>query len=358
MRRVETTRRWRTLGAAVMAMGLMLVLSGCSSGTKADADSGTAAPKDRKLTLVAYSIPGEAYKQIIPAFQASWKAKTGETVTFAESYGGSGSQARAVTDGLEADIVHLAMEPDVTKIEEAGLVEPGWQSRTKGKGVATTSLIVIGVRPGNPKAIKEWADISRKGVGVVTPNPKTSGGAQWNLLADWGSVTLAGGGTDKQAYDQVRALYANTLVLDKNARDASNTFLQKGIGDAALLWESDALIGQAAGEKLEFIVPSDTILAETAATVVDANAKKHGTEDVAKAFIEFLFTPEAQKAFAETGLRPVDEAVLAQYAEKFPAPAGKLFTIADFGGWSKVTPQFFGDTGTYSRIEAQVAKER
>lgn len=359
MRRVETTRRSRTLGVAVMAAALMLVLSGCSSGKQAAADSGAAAPKDRKLTLVAYSIPGEAYKKIIPAFQASWKAKTGENVTFTESYGGSGSQARAVADGLEADVVHLAMEPDVTKIQEAGLIDAGWQDRTKGKGVATTSLIVIGVRPGNPKAIKTWSDLSAKGVGVITPNPKTSGGAQWNLLADWGSVTLAGNGTEDQAYDQVRALYANTLVLDKNARDASNTFLQKGIGDAALLWESDALIGQAAGEKFDIIVPSDTILAETAATVVDANAKKHGTEDVAKAFVEFLFSPEAQKAFAETGLRPVDESVLTQYADKFPAPSGKLFTIADFGGWAKVTPQFFGDgTGTYSRIEAEVAKER
>ena len=359
MRRVETTRRWRIVGAgAALAMSLMLVLSGCSSGKDTATGTGDAKPKDRKLTFVAYSIPGEAYKKIIPAFQADWKKKTGENVTVTESYGGSGSQARAVTDGLEADVVHLAMEPDVAKIEEAGLIEPGWQDRTKSKGVSTTSLIVIGVRPGNPKSIKEWADVSRKGVGIVTPNPKTSGGAQWNLLADWGSVTLAGGGTDKQAYDQVRALYANTLVLDKNARDASNTFLKKGIGDAALLWESDVLIGQAAGEKFEFVIPKDTILAETAATVVDENTQKHGTEDVAKAFVEFLFTPEAQTAFAETGLRPVDPDVLAKYADKYPAPSGKLFSIADFGGWSKVTPEFFGDAGVYSRIEADVAKRR
>ena len=358
MRRVETTRRWRTAGVAVIAVALTLVLSGCSFGNGDAAGTDGATPKDRKLTLVAYSIPGEAYKKIIPAFQADWKAKTGETVTFTESYGGSGSQARAVADGLEADIVHLAMEPDVTKIEETGLIEPGWQARTKGKGIATTSLIVVGVRPGNPKGVEEWSDLSAKGIGIVTPNPRTSGGAQWNLLAGWGSVTLAGAGTDKQAYNRVRALYANTLVLDKNARDASNTFLQKGIGDAALLWESDALIGRAAGEKLDVVIPRDTILAETAATVVDANAKKHGTEDVAKAFVEFLFTPEAQTAFAEAGLRPVDTAILAKYADKYPAPAGDLFTIADFGGWSKVTPEFFGEAGIYSRIEADVAKGR
>ena len=359
MRRVETTRRWRTVGVvAVMAMTLMIALSGCSSSKGAATGTGDTKTKSRKLTLVAYSIPGEAYKKIIPAFQKSWKDKTGEDVSFTESYGGSGSQARAVADGLEADVVHLAMEPDVNKIQEAGLIEAGWQDRSKAKGVATTSLIVIGVRPGNPKGIKTWSDLSAKGIGIVTPNPKTSGGAQWNLLADWGSVTLAAGGTPEQAYDQVRGLYANALVLDKNARDASNTFLQKGIGDAALLWESDALIGQAVGEKLDIVVPNDTILAETAAAVVDANAKKHGTEDVAKAFVEFLFTPEAQKAFAETGLRPVDETVLAQYADTFKTPTGKLFTIADFGGWTKVTPEFFGDTGTYSRIEVDVAKGR
>lgn len=357
MRRVETTRRWRTVGGAVMAIALIAVLSGCSSGKGAAAGTDDGKPKDRSLTLVAYSIPGKAYKKIIPAFQAYWKGKTGETVTFSESYGGSGSQARAVAEGLEADIVHLAMEPDVTRIEESGLIAPGWQDRTRERGVATTSLIVIGVRPGNPRAISTWADVSRIGVDVVTPNPKTSGGAQWNLLADWGSITLAGG-TDAQAYDQVRALYANTLVLDKNARDATNTFLQKGIGDAALLWESDALIAQSEGEKLDVVVPDDTILAETAAAVVDENAKKHGTEDVAKAFIEFLFTSEAQKAFAETGLRPVDPEVLKQYADTYRTPGGRLFTIADLGGWSRVTPEFFGPAGVYSRIEADVAQGR
>lgn len=358
MRSVETSARLRRIGVvAVMVVAMMTALTGCSS-QDGSADGGNkAAPKVRELTLVAYSIPGEAYKTIIPAFQKYWKEQTGETVTFKESYGGSGSQARAVADGLEADVVHLAMEPDVSKIQEAGLIEPDWQDRTKAKGVATTSLIVFGVRSGNPKSISAWADLSADGIGIVTPNPKTSGGAQWNLLADWGSVTLSGGGTEEQAYEQVRELYASTLVLDKNARDASNTFLHKGIGDAALLWESDALIAQAAGEKLEIVVPDDTILAETAATVVDANAKSHGTEDVAKAFVDFLFTAESQKAFAETGLRPVDESVLSQYADKFKTPAGRVFTIADFGGWEQAGPKFFGDSGLYSRIEADVAKK-
>lgn len=351
---VNTGRGWRAGGAA-LALVLMVALSACSADSTSSSDGKAVT---RTLTLVAYSVPEKAYKQIIPAFQEYWNAKTGETVEFTESYGGSGSQARAVIDGLEADVVHLAMEPDVVKIEEAGLIEPGWQKRSGGTGVPTTSLIVIGVRPGNPKGIATWADLSERDIGVVTPNPKTSGGAQWNLLADWGSVTLAGGGSETQAYEQVRGLYANTLVLDKNARDASNTFLQKGIGDAALLWESDALIAKGEDAVFDIVIPSDTILAETAVAVVDANARNRGNEDVAKAFVEFLFSAEAQRAFADAGLRPVDADVLADYSDTYPLPEGKLFTIGDLGGWGRVTPAFFGEGGTYAKIEADVAAGR
>jgi len=353
----QTTRRALVIGAVAMMMAAALLLSGCTSnaggqGAKSAANGGK--PKTRQLTLVAYSIPEAAYKKIIPAFQADWKNKTGEDVQFTESYGGSGSQARAVIDGLEADIVHLAMEPDVEKISKAGLIEPGWQQRTKDNGIPTTSLIVLGVRSGNPKRIQDWADVSKPGVGVITPDPKTSGGAKWNLLASYGSVSLSGG-TDKQASDQVLGLYKNAVVLDKSARDASNTFLKKGLGDVALLWESDANIAKAEGAKFDVVVPKSTILAETAATVVDAQVDKDGNRDVAEAFVNFLFTPEAQKAFAEAGLRPVDTDVLSQFASTFPKPAGRLFTIADFGGWKQAEPTFFGDSGLYSKIEAAVA---
>lgn len=339
-------------GVAVMALALMLV-SGCAK----PAAEKNAGAEPVQLTLAAYSIPEEAYKQIIPAFQTYWKAKTGQEVTFTESYGGSGSQARAVIDGLEADVVNLAMEPDVAKIEEAGLIEPGWQERTENNGIVTTSLIVYGVRPGNPKSIDGWEDVSAEGVGVITPNPKTSGGAQWNLLSSWGSISL-NGGTEDEAYARVKALYANTLVLDKNARDASNTFLQKGIGDVALLWESDALIAKSAGGEFDIVIPKDTIEAQTAVTVVDSVVDKRGTREVAEAFVDFLFTPEAQKAFAETGLRPIDAGVLEQYRQKYPDASGKQFTIDDFGGWSQAGPKFFGDAGVYSKVEAEVAKER
>lgn len=335
---------------------VMVLLSACAGGKRESSASGDEG-KTRRLTLVAYSIPEKAYKKILPAFQKEWKDKTGETVEFTESYGGSGAQSRAVIDGLEADVVHLAMEPDVEKISEAGLIEPGWQERTKDKGVPTTSLMVIGVRPGNPKGIADWSDVSKAGVGVITPNPKTSGGAKWNLLASYGSVTL-NGGSEQAAYDQVLGLYTNTLVLDKSARDASNTFLKKGLGDAALLWESDANIAQAEGGEFDVVIPKSTILAETAASVVDANVEKSGNRDVAEAFVEFLFSPAAQKAFAETGLRPVDESVLAEFSSSFPNPETKTFTIADFGGWKQANPKFFDDGAIYSKIEADVAKAK
>lgn len=347
---------FRSLAALALVTAALLMAVASAGCQKSDSAQGGSAKK-REITVAAYSIPDKAYKKIIPAFQAEWKSKTGEDVVVTESYGGSGAQARAVIEGLEADVVHLAMEPDVTKIQEAGLIDEGWQARTTGKGVPTTSLIVLGVRPGNPKAIREWADVSRNGIGVVTPDPKTSGGAQWNLLASWGSVSLTGG-TEALAYDQVKALYGNAVVLDKSARDASNTFLKKGIGDVALLWESDANIGKAQGEAFDIVVPSNTILAETAATVVDENAKKHGTEDVAKAFVDFLFSAQAQKAFAETGLRPVDESVLKEYVGKFPSPSGRLFTIADFDGWKAAKSKYFGEAGVYPKIEAEVAGKR
>jgi sulfate transport system substrate-binding protein len=256
-------------------------------------------------------------------------------------------------DGLDADIVHLAMEPDVGKIEEAGLIDAGWQTEAPGNAVPTTSLIVVGVRSGNPKQIADWRDVGASGVEVVTPDPKTSGGARWNVLAAYGSIDQNGGSED-EAFDLLVRIFKNTSVLDKNARDTTNTFLKKRIGDAALLWESDALVAQNEGEKFDIVYPANTVLAETAAAVVDANATKKGNEEVAKAFVEFLFTPEAQRAFAETGLRPVDASVLGQFAEKYPQPSAKEYKIADFGGWGEAQPRFFDSGGIYDSVQQEV----
>lgn len=352
MRTAERSkRRAFAIGAGMMMAALLL--SGCSGGKAASAER-----KTRKLTLVAYSVPEKAYKTIIPAFQKYWKDKTGETVEFTESYGGSGSQSRAVIEGLDADVVQLAMEPDVQKIADAGLIKEGWQSRAKNDAVPTTSLIVLGVRKGNPKSIGDWSDVVKSGVGVITPDPKTSGGAKWNLLAAYGASSL-NGGTEQQAYDQVLGLYKNALVLDKSARDASNTFLKKGLGDAAVMWESDANIAKAEGGDFDIVIPKSTILAQTAVAVVDKTVDKNGTRDVAEAFVDFLYTPESQKAFAEAGLRPVDESVLAEYKDRYPTPEGKLFTIDDFGGWKDAGSKFFDETGgLYTKIQADVAASK
>jgi sulfate transport system substrate-binding protein len=351
------SRRFVAVAAAAILAVAVGPMAGCTAMKAESAGGGAKAAEKKELTLVSYAVTSEAYAKIIPAFKTYWKDKTGEDVEFTESYGGSGSQARAVVDGLGADIVHLAMEPDVGKIEEAGLIDSGWQAEAPGDAVPTTSLIVIGVRSGNPKRIADWADVSAADVEVVTPDPKTSGGARWNVLAAYGAVTQ-NGGSEKEAFGLLVEILKNTSVLDKNARDTTNTFLRKKIGDASLLWESDALVARNEGEKFDIVYPANTILAETAAAVVDANATKKSNEEVAKAFIDFLFTPESQKAFAEVGLRPVDEAVLAEYAEKYPEPSAKRYGIAEFGGWAEAQPKFFDDGGIYDQAQAEVAKAK
>jgi len=337
--------------AALMAVAV--IASGCSKQSNGPSGNGATA-ETKQLTLVSYAVTSEAYAKIIPAFAKEWKAKTGETVEVTESYGGSGSQARAVVDGLSADVVHLAMEPDVGKIEEAGLIDAGWRDEAPEKAVPTTSLIVFGVRGGNPKNIADWSGLAAPGVEVVTPDPKTSGGARWNVLGAWGSVTLTGG-DEKAATDLLTGIFGNTVVLDKNARDTSNTFLKKQIGDVAILWESDALVGKNAGEQFEIVYPENTVLAETVVAVVDSNAEKNGNSEVAQAFVEFLYTPEAQKAFAETGLRPVSKDVLTQYVASFPEPTGRSYSIADFGGWAAAGPKFFDDGALYDQVQTAVA---
>lgn len=359
MRNGRSSRLRRVVVVATVVAALALTvgaMSGCSESGGENA-GGVEAPKTRELTLVSYAVTSEAYAKIIPAFRKYWKEETGEDVKFTESYGGSGSQARAVVDGLDADIVHLAMEPDVSKIEEAGLIEDGWRDETPGRAIPTTSLIVFGVRSGNPDGISDWSDVAKSGIEIVTPDPKTSGGARWNVLGGFGSVTQ-NGGSEADAISLLVELFKNTKVLDKNAREATNTFLKKQVGDVAILWESDAIVAKNEGEQFDIVYPANTILAETAVAVVDANAEQKGNEKVAQAFVEFLYTPEAQKAFAETGLRPVDKATLAQFADEYPSPSAKQYVIDDFGGWSEADPKFFADGALYDQVQKKVQESK
>jgi sulfate/thiosulfate-binding protein len=316
-----------------------------------------AAPKARTLTLAAYTTPSEAYgKGILPAFAKHWKEKTGEDVTFQDSYQGSGAQARAVKEGLEADVVALSLDPDIQVLEDAGLITHPWRTGPHG-GMVTESIAVIAVRPGNPKQITDWSDLAKPGVEVLTPNVRTSGGAMWNVLAIYGAGLRGHAGVvgaDEAAREPgaialLKGVLARVTVMDKGARESIVNF-EKGVGDAAITYENEAIVAKQAAQKsggpdLDYVVPPSTIRIENPIAVVDVYAKKHGNEDIAADFVAFVMTLEAQKTFAEFGLRPVEAAAT---PAGLPAPTD-LFSIGDLGGWSVVKPKVFGKGGVYDQ---------
>jgi sulfate transport system substrate-binding protein len=307
---------------------------------------------DTSLLNVSYDPTRELYRDVNAAFAADWKAKAGETVSIKQSHGGSGKQSRSVIDGLEADVVTLALAYDIDALHAHGdLVPADWQKRLPDNSAPYTSTIVFLVRKGNPKAIKDWDDLVKPGIAVITPNPKTSGGARWNYLAAWGYAAKKFGG-DAAAKDFVAKLFKNVPILDTGARGATTTFVERGQGDVLLAWENEALLALAEGDgkgKFEIVVPSVSILAEPPVTVVDKVVDKHGTRKVAEAYLKFLYTPAAQEIAAKNGYRPRDKAVAAKSAAKFPQLP--LFTVDDaFGGWQKAQATHFADGGTFDQI--------
>ena len=334
---------------------IVIVLSGCapSAGTEAPAAGGEGG--EIKLILAGYTTPREAYREIIPLFQQQWKEKTGQTVTFEESYQGSGAQSRAVAEGFEADVVALSLEADVIRLEDAGLITHDWRSKSFG-GMVSTSVVAFAVREGNPKNIQDWADLTQADLEILTPNPKTSGGAMWNILGLYGAAQRGHveGYTadDAGAQDLLLDVLTNVTVMDKAARDSIVNF-EKGIGDVAITYENEVLVGQQAGQTYELVLPTSTIQIDNPIAVVDSYVDKHGTREVAEAFVEFLFTPEAQQIFARHGLRSPDPEVAQATAEQYP-PIEDLFTIDHFGGWKEATPTFFGETGTFYQVLSEV----
>lgn len=300
--------------------------------------------KPRVLTLAAYTTPREAYgKAILPAFAAHWLEKTGETVTFEASYQASGAQARAVKEGFEADVVALSLDPDMAVLEQAGLITHDWRKQAHG-GMVTQSLAVIAVRPGNPKAIADWTDLTRADVSVLTPNVRTSGGAMWNVLAIWGAAQRATPADAAAGVNLLRGVLGRVTVMDKGARESIVNF-EKGVGDAAITYENEVLGAKQAGQQMDYVVPPATILIENPIAVVDSYAAKHGNTDIAAAFVAFVHTPDAQKSFAAYGLRPVvAEAAL----PGLPVPKD-LFTVADLGGWTQVKATVFDKGGAYDQ---------
>ena len=313
------------------------------------------AADDLSLLNVSYDPTRELYAEINPAFAAAWQNKHGSTVNIDQSHGGSGKQARAVIDGLKADVVTLALAYDVDAIATKGtLIEPGWIKRLPNNSSPFVSTIVFLVRTGNPKGIKNWNDLVKPGVSVITPNPKTSGGARWNYLAAWGYALKNHGGDQAKAKEFVAALFKNVPVLDSGARGSTITFTERGIGDVLLSWENEAYLvtgGKHAG-KFEIITPSVSILAEPSVAVVDKVVDKKGTRAVAEAYLKFLYTPEAQAIGAKHHYRPSDKAVAEQHKASFAHVS--LFTIDElFGGWNKAQKEHFDDDGIFDSISVK-----
>ena len=337
---------------------LSLLLAACGGPASPGVDSPQGAGRPVKLTLGAYTTPREAYKELIPIFQEQWKEKTGQQVVFEESYLGSGAQSRAIVEGFEADVVALSLEADITRIEKAGLITHDWKSGPT-QGMVSTSIVSFAVRPGNPLGIQDWADLGKPGVAVLTPNPKTSGGAMWNILGLYGAARrgfVPGIAKDDEAAAQAFLLSVlnNVTVMDKAARESITNF-EKGIGDVAITYENEVLVGQMSGETHELVIPRSTILIENPIAVVDSYVDKHGSREVAEAFVEFLLTRQAQEIFAKYGLRSVDAEVAQATADRYP-PVEDLFTIDYFDGWEKVATQIFGDQGIYTLTVARVQR--
>ncbi len=308
--------------------------------------------KEVSLLNVSYDPTRELYSALNAAFARSWKAKTGDDVKVSQSHGGSAKQARSVIDGLDADVVTLALAYDIDAIaENTGKLPADWQKRLPSNASPYTSTIVLVVRPGNPKAIKGWDDLARPDIKVITPNPKTSGGARWNYLAVWGYATSKWGGDEAKVRDFVARLYRNVPVLDSGARGATTTFAQRHIGDVLIAWENEALMLQAelGRDKIEIVVPTLSILAEPPVAVVDKNAARHGTAALAKAYLDYLYSTEGQEIIAKSFYRPRAPEVAARYASRFPKL--KLLTVdQDFGGWQKAQRTHFADGGTFDQL--------
>ena len=317
------------------------------------ASAGAGSAQAQTLLNASYDPTRELYDAINVAFSAQWKAKTGQTIRINQAHGGSGSQARAVIDGLDADVVTLALAYDIDVIAKSGLLPADWQKRLPENSTPYTSTIVFLVKKGNPKGVKDWGDLAKPGVQVITPNPKTSGGARWNYLAAWAWAIKQPGGSEATAKTYVQTLYKNVPVLDTGARGSTVTFAQRGLGDVLLAWENEAFLAleEFGKDKFDIVVPSFSILAEPPVALVDKNVDRHKTRDLAQAYLEFLYTPEAQAIIATKHYRPRNTAA-AKPADLALLPKLDLIAIDDpiFGGWTKAQTTHFADGGVFDQI--------
>lgn len=349
------TKGWRLSGILCTIL-ILMIATACGGNDQGQDGSVPSAPKgDVTLVIGAYSVAKDAFAELLPKFKAKWKAETGQTVDFQESYEASGTQARAIAGGFEADIAVLAMEGDIDKIQKAGFITHDWKQAIAHDGMITRSIAVLGTREGNPKGIHDWADLTRKGIKVLYPNPKTSGGAQWDINAMYGAglkKSEADTGKKDPAYAKafLEQIHHNVESLDKSGR-ASMAAFEYGVGDVIVTYENELIARINQGVKYEIVVPSSTILIENPAAVVDVNVDKHGTRKVAEAFLNYLETPEAQHIFADYGFRPVDDKVLAEVKGQYQQPAD-LFDISYLGGWDHVRDTLYSPKGVWYQVLA------
>ena len=355
------SHKWGRKFVSLFLVGALIsvAIAACSdtkpNATSQQAPAG-ASKKDVELTLVSFAVTKQAHEAIIPKFVEKWQKEQNQKVTFKQSYGGSGSQTRAVIDGLEADIVHLALAADTDKIEKAGLIEKGWEKEYPNDSIVSKSVAALVTREGNPKNIKDWSDLEKDGVSLITADPKTSGVARWNFLALW-NAALKKGGSDAKAQESLVKVFKNVPILTKDAREATDAFFKQGQGDALINYENEILLAAKKGEKVTYTVPDVNISIDNPIAIVDKNVAKHGTKEVAEAFVKFLYTPEAQTEFAKLGFRPVDDTVAKekQFVDQFPA-VKELATVKDLGGWSEINKKFFADGAAFDQIQGQIKR--
>lgn len=338
---------------AIVVFILTLSLAGCTGLHRNDGKTVT-------LILGGFTTPREAYgKGVIPEFKRFWKEKTGQEVEFQESYQASGAQSRAIIGGFEADVAALSLEGDIDRIVQEGLITHDWRSKPM-KGMVSDSIVVIAVREGNPQHISDWTDLAGTGLNVLTPDPKTSGGAQWNINAIYGAALrgFAGVPKDDQAAAQefLKTVLANVSIMDKGARESITNF-ERGVGDAAVTYENEVLVARQMGHTYEYVVPRSTILIENPVALIDKYVDKHGVREAAEAFVDFLWTQDAQRAFAKYGLRPVVPTISREGLPSFPA-VEDLWKIEYLGGWKRVSNEIYGPQGIYSKISEEMQKSR
>jgi sulfate transport system substrate-binding protein len=345
-------QRW-FISLFLVGVILSVAIAACSSGNVDNTGKTSAASGgDVNLTFVSFSVTNAAYDRIIPKFVEKWQKEHNQKIVFKQSYDGSGSQTLNVIDGLEADVVHLSLALDINKLVQTGFIQPGWEKEAPNNAIVTQSVGAIATRQGNPKNIKTWADLTRAGVNVLTANPKTSGGARWNFLCLWGSVTKTGG-NENQALDFTSKIYKNAPVLPKTARNATDLFFKEGQGDALLNYENEMILSATqSGGKFSYVVPDVNISIDNPVAIVDKNVDKHGTRQVAEEFIKFLYTPEVQREFAKIGFRSVDTTIVKEVESNLPK-IKTLFKAQDLGGWDEIQKKFFDEGAIFDKIQAQ-----